>query len=264
MERNKNAIMANQSTEKALKILEYLSAYGRPMRLIDISEELCINPSTTSRFLSAFVNCGYVTQDKETQRYSMTYKICRIAAQVTNDNDLKIQRITHPYLEKVSAIFHESVCVSIEREMQMVYIDVVTGRGKTLMSRQKIGNTSPMHCTGNGKLCLLNYTEDQLDQYIEKKGLTKFTNHTIVTKKDLMERLDDIRKKGYAYDNEECEEGMRCLAYPIYDYSGKIIGGLSITGPKTRLSTEILLPKQKQLEKIAKEISVELGYSQKD
>ena len=154
-------------------------------------------------------------QDPETLRYAMTYKICRIANMISMENDVKIQQITHPYLEQISEIFDESSCVSIERDMEMVYIDVYTGRGRALMSRQRIGNTAPMHCTGNGKLCLLNYSEEQLDRLIRQRGLPQLTEYTLTTKKALMERLEEIRKAGYACDEEECEIGMRCLAYPI-------------------------------------------------
>lgn len=260
MERNKNAITSNQSTEKALRIMEYLASSGRPMRLLDISEALEINSSTAGRFLNTLVNCGYVMQDPETLRYSMTYKICRIANMISVENDVKIQQITHPYLEQISEIFDESSCVSIERDMEMVYIDVYTGRGRALMSRQRIGNTAPMHCTGNGKLCLLNYSEEQLDEYIAQRGLPRFTEHTLTTKEELMARLDIIRKAGYACDEEECEIGMRCLAYPIRDYTRRIIGGISITGPSSRLNSEILMDKAHYLEEAAREISTKLGY----
>ena len=260
MERNKNAIMSNQSTEKALRIMEYLASCGRPMRLLDISEALEINSSTAGRFLSALVNCGYVMQDPETLRYAMTYKICRIANMISMENDVKIQQITHPYLEQISEIFDESSCVSIERDMEMVYIDVYTGRGRALMSRQRIGNTAPMYCTGNGKLCLLNYSEEQLDRLIRQRGLPQLTEYTLTTKKALMERLEEIRKAGYACDEEECEIGMRCLAYPIRDYTRRIIGGISITGPSSRLNSEVLMNKAHYLQTAAEEISFKLGY----
>ena len=129
MERNKNAIMSNQSTEKALRIMEYLASCGRPMRLLDISEALEINSSTAGRFLNALINCGYVIQDPETLRYSMTYKICRIANMINVENDVKIQQITHPYLEQISEIFDEflksgDISAILISEQMLIDIDI--------------------------------------------------------------------------------------------------------------------------------------------
>ena len=117
-----------------------------------------------------------------------------------------------------------------------------------------------MHCTGNGKLCLLNYSEEQLDRLICQRGLPRFTEYTLTTKEALMERLEEIRKVGYACDEEECEIGMRCLAYPIRDYTRRIIGGISITGPSSRLNSEVLMNKAHYLQTAAEEISSKLGY----
>ena len=75
-----------------------------------------------------------------------------------------------------------------------------------------------------------------------------------------MERLEEIRKVGYACDEEECEIGMRCLAYPIRDYTRRIIGGISITGPSSRLNSEVLMNKAHYLQTAAEEISSKLGY----
>jgi len=264
MPRNPEAIASNQSAEKAFTILEYLAERTKPSRLIEISKALNMNASTTARFLSSLVNCGYVSQDDETQRYQITYKICRIANFVKHNNDGNMRDITHPYLELISDAFHESACVSVERDMQMVYTDVITGKGKSLLSFQQIGNTAPMHCTGNGKLCLLNYSEQEIDELILKRGLPKRTAHTLTNKADLMERLSQIRALGYACDEEEAEEGMRCLAYPLRNYTGKIIGGISVTGPAVRLTTEILLAKHHILENAAKEISLKLGAPEEE
>lgn len=260
MERNKLATTTNQSTEKALAILEFLAERNQPMRLLDICEALNMNTSTVSRFISALVRCGYVSQDAQTSRYYITYKICRIANLITNDQDVQIQRITHPILAELVEVFHESACVSIERNMQMIYIDVLTGIDKALLSRQRIGNTAPMHCTGNGKLCLLEYSEMQLDQMIREYGLPRLTHNTITNKQALMECLEEVRKNGVAYDDEECEEGMSCVACPIRDYTGRIIGGVSISGPTVRVNRMIHSPKLSYLHEAAKQISRELGY----
>ncbi len=258
----KKPTLTNQSTEKALAIIELLARTHTSMRLRDISQELGINPSTALRFLSALQECGYVAQDQESQRYFLTYKICRIANQVSGSTEL--QTVTHPYLVSLCQQFHEALCVSVEQDMTMVYIDVASSPDQSLMSMQRIGNVSPMHCTGNGKLLLLNYTPEQLDRLIQVKGLPRLTERTITTREALLKELDRVRADGFALDNEECETGVRCVAYPIRDYTGAIVAGISVTGPVTRMSDETIRRIQGRLSEAAKRISQALGFQKSD
>lgn len=258
----KDATRANQSTEKALAIIELLAEHPAPMRLRDISEKLGLNASTAARFLSSLQHCGYVAQEEESQRYFLTYKICRVANLVSGRTSL--QSVTHPYLVSLCEQFHEALCVSVEQEMQMVYIDVASSPEQTLLSLQRVGNVSPMHCTGNGKLLLLNYSEEQLDRLIHSRGLQQYTEHTIVTKEGLIRELGEIRARGFAYDNEECEIGVRCVAYPIRDYTGAVVAGISVTGPVTRMTDETILRIQGRLADTAVHISKDLGYESRN
>ena len=252
---------ANQSTEKAMALLELLAQARTPMRLRDISDALGLNASTALRFLTALQRCGYVSQEESSQRYQLTYKLCTLANQLTSR--IELPTVTHPYLVSLAEQLHEVVCVSVEREMTMVYIDVATGPDQTLMSMQHIGNVSPMHSTGNGKLRLLTYSEEQIDKLIREKGLPKFTENTITTKRGLLAELKRVRAEGFAYDNEECEIGSRCVACPIRDYTGTIIAGISVTGPTARMTAERVEREIKpQLAAAAEKISQALGYKE--
>ena len=252
------AVTVNLSTEKALALIELLAEKKEPMRLLDIAKELQINASTALRFLTALQNCGYICQNKDTMKYSMTFKICRIANCVKTGTS--IVEIAHPYLRQLSKVFGESTCLAIEQDMSVIYIDAVEGPDQMLRTMQRIGNTAPMHCTGMGKLLLLNYSENQIDRLIEEKGLLSYTKNTIMNKKALMAELDTIKKNGFAYDNEECEIGARCIAYPIRDYTGKVIAGLSVTGPTSRLTFDNIDHNREQLKKVTEEISQRMGY----
>ena len=95
---------------------------------------------------------------------------------------------------------------------------------------------------------------------ILKEGMPKFTEYTPTTKWELMELLKEAKKDGMAYDNEECEIGARCVAVPVYDSSGKVIAGISVTGPKTRLTDELIAPRLGELKRIVGMVSREMGY----
>lgn len=257
---NSNPTRSNQSTEKALSILELLAGQPAPMRLMDIAKSLQLNTSTAARFLSSLVTCGYVAQEPESQRYYMTYKICRIANRVSASTSL--QSITHPYLVSLSESIGEAICVSVEQDMVMVYVDVAYAHSQTLLSIQRVGNTTPMHCTGNGKLLLSAYTPEQLNRYIEVRGLDRYTENTITEREPLVSELEAIRRRGYAVDNQEREAGVRCLACPIRDYTGAIIAGISVTGPAMRMTDEAIDLYRAPLSEAARRISFDLGYAE--
>ena len=251
---------SNQSSEKLLTLLETMSEQDEPMRLQDISRMVGMNASTALRFIFTLQKKGYVTQDKDTGRYSLTYKICAIAGNVSSRRSMR--DICTSYLRNISHIFGESANIAEEHDMSVVYTEVVNGPRQMLMTTQRIGNIAPMHCTGVGKLLLLNYSIQQIDQLIATKGLPRFTEHTITTREGLLKELEQIRRQGYAFDNEECETGARCIAAPVRDYTGKVVSGISVSGPTIRMTDEAIFAKLPFLLDAAAQISAHMGYDE--
>lgn len=248
---------ANQSSEKLLTLLEVLSVQPEPIRLQELAWQVSMNTSTVLRFLMALEKKGYVVQNGDTGKYSLTFKLCGIADNIKVHTD--IRNICLPYMKNVSQYFGETVNFSVEEDMAVVYLEVVQCAWQALCTTQRIGKGAPLHCTGVGKLFLLNYSEEQIQALYEKKGFTKYTEHTLETVEQIKEQLVQIREQGYALDNEECEIGMRCVAVPIRDYTGKIVAGLSVSGPTTRMSWDNIQPKLPYLLGVSDEISRRLG-----
>lgn len=249
---------SNQSSEKMLTILERMSEQDEPIRLQDISRIVGMNESTALRYIATLQKSGYVVQDADTGRYALTYKICAVAANVSSRKS--IRNICSPYLRSIAHIFSESANVAEEHNMMVVYIEAISGPRQLLMTTRRVGNVSPMHCTAVGKLLLLNYSQQHLQQYIATKGLPALTDHTIVEPARLFAELEKVRSQGYALDNEEYEAGARCVAAPVYDYTGNIIAGLSVSGPITRMTDEHIYEKLPFLLDAAQQVSLRMGY----
>lgn len=226
----------NQSVEKVLQIIEVMTREKGPMRLQDVALKAEMHPSTTLRMLNTLLVYGYVNQDPQSLRYSLSLKFAQIGSLVCEQVNLR--DIAHPLLVELSQRCQESGCLAIEEDMEVVYTDVVDGPDSMLKIMQRIGKRAPMHSTGVGKLLLLNYSNRQLGEYIATKGLPALTPNTIVTREALTSKLDEIRAQGYALDDEECELGARCVAAPIRDFSGKIVAAISVSGPLSRMSME--------------------------
>ncbi len=247
----------NQSSDKLLTLLEILSVQPEPVRLQELAWQASMNTSTVLRFLMTLEKRGYVVQDGDTGRYSLTFKLCGIADNIKVHTD--IRNICLPYMKNVSQYFGETVNFSVEEDRAVVYLEVVQCAWQALCTTQRIGKGAPLHCTGVGKLFLLNYSEEQIMSLYRKKGFRKYTERTLCTVEQIKEQLMEIRERGYALDDEECEIGMRCVAVPIKDYSGKVVAGLSISGPTTRMIWENIEPKMDYLLEVSEEISRRLG-----
>jgi DNA-binding IclR family transcriptional regulator len=229
-------IKKNQSLRKALQILEGMTKIHTPARLQDIAQSLKMPQSTLLRFLNTFIDYGYVGQDSSTSCYYLTLKLAEIGSRA-KDN-FPFQNSLAKYIKQIALKFNESASLSIEHDMQMVYILTEEGPNRMLQTLQRIGRIAPMHATGVGKLHLLNYTDSRLRELEQKFGFPKFTGHTITGMDILKKEIAQIRKLGYAFDNEECEVGVRCIAVPVRNYSGEVVAGISLSAPVTRLNKQ--------------------------
>ncbi|TVQ22888.1 MAG: IclR family transcriptional regulator [Spirochaetaceae bacterium] len=249
----------NQSIAKALHIIEAMAASEGPMRLQDIGKTVRLPASTVLRFLKTLMDHDYVEQNPDTLQYFLTLKLCAVADQVKRQ--VKIRDVVHPHLLSLSRKLGEATSLAVERDMLVVYIDVVEGPDHMLQTLQRIGKIAPMNTTGVGKALLLDATADEVDALIKSRGLPKPTSRTISTKKSLVAELKAIRDRGYAIDDEECEMGVRCVAVPLRDYSGKVVAAMSTSGPIARMTPDRIEKIGKQFIAAAATVSRQLGYT---
>ena len=248
----------NQSVEKAFQIIEIMASNRGPMRLNEISAALGLPTSTVLRFLCTLMSYDYVSQDVQTLKYSLSLKFCHIGNLVSSQ--FNIREPIRPFLYELSDRCHESVCLVIEENMMSAYIDVIDGPDSMLKTLNRIGKTAPLHSTGVGKNLLLNYDEAKLDDLISKKGLLALTANTLTKKEDLLKELERVRTQGYALDDEECEMGVRCIAAPVRDYTGKVIASISVSGPISRMTIDKIEVIKDIIKDIALRISHKLMY----
>lgn len=251
----------NQSVAKALQIIEIMAAGNGPMRLQDISSKLKLPASTVLRFLGTLVEFNYVSQDDETLQYSLTMKFCRLGNLVSSQ--VRLRDVVRPYLIRLAKEFEESASLAIEEDRRVLYIDSVDGPDHMLRTLQRIGRVAPLHNTGVGKILLLEYSEEQLSVLIERTGLEATTKNTITERAGLMKELKRIERQQYALDNEECEVGVKCVAAPIRDFTGKIVAAISMSGPITRMSQAKITKVREGIGTAAREISSALGFEER-
>jgi DNA-binding IclR family transcriptional regulator len=255
-----DGIKKNQSLRKALQILEGMTHISTPTRLQDLARKLRMPQSTLLRFLNTFIDFGYVGQDPETCCYYLTLKLVELGTRASGG--YPFVHSLSKYIKQAAAAFNDSSSLCVERDMQMVYIATEEGPGRMLQTLHRIGHIAPMHATGVGKLHLLNYSDTQLEELEKKRGFTKFTGHTITSLDALRAELAQVRDRGYALDNEECEEGVRCIAIPILNSLGQVTAAISISAPVTRMGEERSAEVISYLKDLGSQASRELGWEE--
>ena len=223
-----------------------------------ISRELAINKSTSYRFLSTLEEAGYVRRESDTRRYSLGSKVAWLAAKFLEGVD--VRELARPILKELARESGETIHLALLDRDEVVYIDKIEGQQAVEMA-SRVGSRMPVHATALGKVLLASLSESQWQRYVSEIGLKPRTPNTIVDPGAFFEHLHQVRKQNYALDNLENEEGIRCVAAPIRDHTGKTVAALSITGWTVSMTLEKVESLVPLAQKGALAISERLGFS---
>lgn len=250
----------NLSSDKLLRIIEYMSACRLPVRLKDISDNLGISQPTVVRYLRTMCDQGYAYHDDHTGCYAMTWKICRLSSSL--ESNLVLRSMAGSLLSDFANTNNIGVLLAVERDSMLTYLDLVGAPHGSVDTMLRIGKDAPMHSTGSGKILLSAMSPNRVRQFLDQVGLTRLTPYTITNREAFLRELEQVREQGFALDNEECEIGHRCVSVPLYDYTGTVAAAISAFDSTERLTDQAIesriLPALKDL---ASQISFRMGYS---
>lgn len=221
-----------QVSERIFHTIEHLAQSG-PTGLQDLSHELGLNKSTVHRILNSLICMDYVRQDPETLKYSLSFKLCKIANQILSQNDMI--DIARPYIRQLAELSGETVHLVQMDGLYAVYIDKVESSRNAVRLVSMVGKSIPLYCSGVGKAMLADMPDERIQSIWEQSEITKITESTITDFGEFLELIKDIRKEGYALDNEENEPGVRCIAVSLKSFHGGPSYAISISAPKDRM-----------------------------
>ena len=243
-----------QVIDRSAMLLDAIAGYAEPASLKILSADTGLHPSTAFRILGALTTVGFVERDAQ-GHYLLGRKLARLAQKVRRGGDIRREAL--PIMEALRDRVGETVNLSIRAGDEVVYIERKASQ-KMIRVEQVIGSRAPLHVTGVGKLMLGTLGEDFIKAYAERTGLPAYTEYTLPLDVLLAESRQDV-EQGYAFDNQEAEEGVGCISALVYDAGGEVAGGLSVSAPIERRRDE-WIPLLKQA---AKDISERLGYTGK-
>lgn len=246
-----------QSVERAFRLLELLAESDRGVGISELAERSQLPVGTVHRLLNTLLSLSYADQDAETRKYTLGLRFMHLRGLAIQRLNLAQQAM--PLMKALMHRINETVHLAVLDEGEVIYIDRVEGLN-TLGMYTQIGKRSFAHCTALGKVMLAHMPGSVWQQTVEKHGMDRRTPQTITTPEALVEELERVRQRGYAIDDYESEQGIRCVAAPIRDYTGQVVAAVSISGPHTRIRPERDRELGEMVCQTARQISASLGY----
>ena len=218
---------------KALDVLDQVAAYGRPARFTELLEKSPFPKATLYRFLQTLTSQGMLAYDPERQTYSLGVRLVRLAHAAWSQSSLA--QVARPHVDALSREAGETVHLAQLDHGQVLYLDKRNSKDPIEMFSQA-GKVGPAYCTGVGKAMLAFLGEADLARLLPQQSFHRFTPKTLTSAEALRTELSRIRARGYAFDDEEHEPGIICIAAPILTPAGRVLGALSVTTSTARKS----------------------------
>jgi len=222
-----------QAIERAVSILNAFSAEDPELGVTELAERLGLHKSTVHRFMVNLDAAGLVERNPRTGRYRLGLRIFELGSLVMQQMNLWDEAL--PFLEGLVRDTGETGHLAVLDGGEAIYIERVEAR-RALRVPSAIGRGYPAHATNLGKVLLADLPHERVETIIAERGLAAYTPHTITDRDLLVAELERIRELGYAIDNEEYDEGLRCIGAPVRDHSGHVVAALGIGGPVTRIT----------------------------
>lgn len=247
-----------QVLDRALGILEVLWKEGPDLTVPDIAERVGLNIGTVRRFVKVLEQHRMVEKNSQNGKYRLGLRLFELGSSAVAQINLRER--ARPYLDRLVLETGETAHLCILDEGKVLYLEKMESPHAIRMASW-IGRRNPSHCSAVGKAILAFLSEEEVDAFIKKYGLAGHTRNTITKPTRFKDELQNIVKRGYAVDNEESVEGLRCVGAPIRDYSGQVIASISIAGPTFRVTEEKAPSLAKLVMDVANKLSAEIGYS---
>lgn len=251
------------SIEKSIKVLNYLSDAERSVGITELSLKLSFPKSTVHRILNTLLKHSLVNQDKETLKYKLGLQIIEYSNSFYNSFDFR--QVAKPILKDVCRKTKLTTFLTTWYNDKGICIDSITPslRANTHLFVD-IGKEMPFNCAASAKVLLAYRQSKEIKNIINKKNLHKYTPKSIIDPMELEKHLKKIKRNGFAFCDEELEEGARAISAPVKDINEEVIASITITGLSKRLPknnigkfTTILVNSSQKLSKM-------LGYKKKN
>ncbi|HEX8627456.1 MAG TPA: IclR family transcriptional regulator, partial [Catenuloplanes sp.] len=240
-----------------LEILELLTRQRAPMTFTEIAEALGYPRSSLHNLLRTLAQSGWAELDPETKRYTLGIRAWQAGNAYLRAVDLAER--ARPFMERVRDEFHDTVQLAVRDGRYNVYIAKVEG-SQLLVLASAIGRRLQAHATGVGKVLLADLDPEERAALLYQQPLERFTPHTITDPAALETEFAAITRTGHSVDNEEYTLGVRCVAVPVRDHTGRVVAGMSVSVPSIRFDAARTEQARSLLDEACLRLSAALGH----
>lgn len=222
-----------RAVDNSFDVLEQFITGKSSLGITELSTRLGLHKNNIFRLLATLQNRDYIEQDQETGSYKLGTKILELSFAYHRHNGLL--KLSTSALNKLVQVTQENAYLGLLKSNKIVYVEHAQS-SQVLRVSTRIGiRLSPL-CTAIGKVILAFSSESERSKVIKANEFVKYTNNTILDEESFYKELNKVKKQGFAIDNSELDEGVSCVAAPIFNYERKIVAGISISGPTSRLN----------------------------
>lgn len=246
-----------QVLDRTLGILDVLAEARVEMGPAELAERLSLHKSTIHRLLRVLERHRFIRRNPNHGKYGLGMRLFELGSRAVAQLDLRER--AEPFLRRLVGETGETAHVCVLEGTEMMSVANAEGP-RTLRTPATVGRRTPVHCTSVGKALMAYLPERTIDELLARVRLTQYTRNTITTRAALKADLQRIRERGYAVDNEEIEEGLRCVGAPIRNYTGRVVAAMSIAGPVFRVTPERLPALARDVVIAARALSRDLGF----
>ncbi|MFA5890885.1 MAG: IclR family transcriptional regulator [Actinomycetota bacterium] len=242
-----------------LSLLERLSG-GSPISVTELARSVRQDKSVVSRLLVILAEIGYAQRDSESRKYLAGTRLAALSGQVLGSLDIRVR--ARPVMAELAQAIGEAVRLAVPAGNAVVTIDYIENPGPFGV-KPEVGQRDPLHCTAIGKASLAFLSETERAALISPP-LARYTARTIVDVEDLCRHLVGVREAGFACDDGEYYQGIRCVAAPLFDATGRVTGMLGISGTTQRIPRSRMALLGRAVRTAALEVSARQGFTADD
>jgi IclR family KDG regulon transcriptional repressor len=229
-----------RAVDNALNLFEEFKGDRDELGVTELSNRLNLHKNRVFRILATLEARGYIEQNKATENYRLGVKSLELGQ--TFIKHMGLVRQAKPFLRAIVEKCNEMAYVGIIRQNSVIYLDVEEAN-QMIKVENLVGWRIPIHCTAIGKAQVAYSSEEELEKLGILEDMERFTPNTVIDRGEFLKHLKEVAKRGYALDNEEYNLGVRCVGVPLRDYTGRVVAGISVSGPSFRMTDEVLRKK---------------------